>query len=77
LTKDGKMWILDAKNLRYELFLDCHASVLAGHIGRDNSGDQIKWYFYWNDMSSDKVNIFRKPTCQILAATKLSIYELL
>ena len=26
-TKDGKMWVPDDKDLRYEVFLDCHASV--------------------------------------------------
>ena len=26
-TKDGKMWVPDEGDLRYEVFLDCHASV--------------------------------------------------
>ena len=45
-TKDGKMWVPDDKDLRYQVFLDCHASVLAGHMGRDKTDDQIKRYFY-------------------------------
>ena len=40
-TKDGKMWVPDDKDLRYQVFLDCHASVLAGHMGRDKTDDQI------------------------------------
>jgi hypothetical protein len=64
-TKDGKMWIPDDQDLRYELFLDCHASVLAGHMGRDKTSDQIKWYFYWKDMSQDISEFVQKcHSCQ-------------
>jgi hypothetical protein len=44
-TKDGKMWVPDDHDLWYEVFLDCHAPVLAGHMGRDKTDDQIKRYF--------------------------------
>jgi hypothetical protein len=41
-TKDGKMWVPYDFDLRFDVFLDCHASVLAGHMGRDKTDDQVK-----------------------------------
>jgi hypothetical protein len=38
-------WVPDERNRRYEVFLDYHASVSAGHMGRDKTDDQVKKVF--------------------------------
>ena len=40
-TKDGKMWVPEERDSRYEVFLDYHASVSAGHMGRDKTDDLV------------------------------------
>ena len=39
------MWVPDERDRRYEVILDCHASVSAGHMGRDKTDDQVKKVF--------------------------------
>jgi hypothetical protein len=77
-TKDGKMWVPDDKDLRYQVFLDCHASVLAGHMGRDKTDDQIKRYFYWRGMSQDVVEFVQQcHICQLHKGRQHAKYGLL
>jgi hypothetical protein len=45
LTKDGMMWVPSDIDLRFEVVLYCHASVLAGHMGRYQTVDQFNRYF--------------------------------
>jgi hypothetical protein len=44
LTKNGMMWVPSDIDLRFEVDVYCHASVLAGHMGRDQTVDQFKRY---------------------------------
>jgi hypothetical protein len=77
-TKEGEMWVPDDKELRYEVFLDCHASVLAGHMGRDKTDDQVKRYFYWKRMSQDIVEFVQKcHICQLHKGRQHAKYGLL
>jgi hypothetical protein len=50
-TKDDKIWVPDHSYLRYQVFLDNHASILAGHMGRDKTEDLIRRSYYWKGMS--------------------------
>ncbi len=59
-TTDGKMWVPDYRDCRYEVFLDCHASVSASHMGRDKTDDQVKRYFHWKGMSQDILEFVQK-----------------
>ena len=77
-TKDGKMWVPDDNSLWYQVFLDCHASVLAGHMGRDKTDDQIKRYYYWRGMSQDIVEFVQQcHICQLHKGRQHAKYGML
>jgi hypothetical protein len=44
-TKDGKMWVPNDLDLRFDVFLYCHASVLGGQLGRDQTDDKLNSNF--------------------------------
>ncbi len=54
------------------------ASVLARHMGRDKTDDQVKRYFYWKGMSQDIVEFVQKcHICQLHKGRQHAKYGLL
>ena len=49
----SELQLLLPKPAREQLFLDYHASLFGGHLGRNRTLAQLSHLFYWSGMSDD------------------------